>query len=49
MKKIRLKPCPFCGGEAITAVSVIRMVVNNIRFTVCCPACNVGHLAHDKC
>lgn len=43
MTEIKLKPCPFCGKEVITAVSVIHMDFgDNIRFAVYCPACHVG-------
>lgn len=40
MPEMNLKPCPFCGREVTTKVSVIRgLTQDRIRFAVCCPAC----------
>lgn len=41
--EIKLKPCPFCGEEAIAKISVIRgNVVDTIGFDVFCPSCKVS-------
>lgn len=42
-----LKPCPFCGREATTEVSIETLVLGKetmkyIRFSACCPACSIG-------
>lgn len=42
-----LKPCPFCGREATTEVSVETLVLGGktskyIRFSACCPVCSIG-------
>lgn len=43
MPEIKLKPCPFCGGEAIANISVIHgNVVDTIGFDVFCPSCKVS-------
>lgn len=38
-----LKPCPFCGRDATTYISVDTVVPQEdcIKFSVCCPACHV--------
>ena len=42
MTEIKLKPCPFCGREVTTSVSVIHgHTQDRIRFSVCCPACRI--------
>lgn len=40
----RLKPCPFCGGEAKTGVSYIKCGGDELilRASVYCDACGVG-------
>ena len=40
MPEIKLKPCPFCGGEAITDISVTRgNIIDSIGFDVYCTSC----------
>lgn len=42
MPEIKLKPCPFCGREVTTRVSVVcGKVTDRIKFAVCCPACHI--------
>lgn len=42
MPETKLKPCPFCGREVTTSVSVIcGATADRIRFAVCCPACRI--------
>lgn len=35
MNETKLKPCPFCGGEALAM-----MYRNRGAYTVCCAVCN---------
>ena len=46
MNEIKLKPCPFCGGEATTRVVVIRSEIagctDDISFVVGCSTCHIG-------
>lgn len=46
MTEIKLKPCPFCGAEAITQVAVIRSEIESctadISFIVSCSNCYIG-------
>lgn len=38
----KLKPCPFCGGEAYTIVKVVNGIsADTIRFAVKCVNCNI--------
>ncbi len=40
MSEIKLKPCPFCGGDAVTKISALcGNTYDDIRFMVCCPSC----------
>lgn len=42
MPETKLKPCPFCGREVTTSVSVIcGATADRIRFAVCCPVCHI--------
>ncbi len=42
MPETKLKPCPFCGREAITKISVLRgTAYDDIRFSICCPSCSI--------
>ena len=40
MAEIKLKPCPFCGGEAKIAITM-HMGMRTYRFFAICLACNV--------
>ncbi len=43
MAEIKLKPCPFCGRDAITMIEVFRVNIDDcIKFSAYCPACHVG-------
>ena len=45
-----LKTCPFCGGEAVTAVSVTQMGGNYdyIDFSVVCVNCKTEKMAQMR-
>lgn len=53
MSKIELKPCPFCGGEAKTRVSIERgdlgIASDWAKFKVCCPTCHIEQYAVVDC
>lgn len=43
MTEPKLKPCPFCGGEAKTRVSTIRQSFGSdyTEFRIYCPKCHI--------
>ena len=43
MSEMKLKPCPFCGGEAKTGVSTTRQPLGSdyVEFRVYCPKCHI--------
>lgn len=46
MSEIKLKPCPFCGGEAFSKMRIMReephIGVDYVQLQIYCSKCNVG-------
>lgn len=46
----KLKPCPFCGGEADAEIVVGKTEVSTgIGFRVCCPKCRIERSSFTRC
>lgn len=43
MSEMKLKPCPFCGGEAKTGVSIANQSFDSdyVEFRVYCSKCHI--------
>lgn len=46
MNDIKLKPCPFCGGKALTRIRIMRedpnISVDYAQLQIYCSKCNIG-------
>ena len=45
MNNIKLKPCPFCGGNALSRIRIMRNdPVDYVQLQIYCSKCNINRV-----